>query len=163
LLRSIATSLLALATFAPAARASHPHESICLVNAPPDGATDSFVLQAHVGREYKQGPSKDTRDYKYQLRVCDDDNEPADDGSTQCTTYESAAVTHSPNAEVTLVGMVDKKKVFFRGIIDVESGKMTGKILPAQVDATKLVPFRAKLDCIQQTWIPLKPEAAKRE
>jgi hypothetical protein len=152
-------SILSLVICAPAAIASHPHESICLVNAPPDGATDSFVLQAHVEREYNAAPSKDTRDYKYQLRVCDDDNEPADDGSTQCTTYQSAAVTHSPKAVVTLVGMVDKKKVFFRGTIDVEAGK----ILPAQVDATTMVPFRAKLDCIQQTWIPLKPEAAKRE
>ncbi len=140
--------------------ASHPHQAICVVNGTyPDQNSIQFLLQTHSEREYVTGnPNTDVHDYKYQVRVCDDDN---DSGS--CSTYESKDVSHGPNDVVTLVGMKDKTKVFFEGKFTKE-GKMEGKIIQDvyenNTSTKKLVPFSVKLtNCIGQTWVKLEAEA----
>lgn len=135
--------------------ASHPHQAVCVVSeTQASGETIEFVLQTESAREYVNGnPDKDTRDYRYQVRVCDDDNEGAN-----CSTYESKTLTHAPTDEVTLVGMKDKTAVFFRGHIGPDA--MDGKIVQRDGAKRKLVPFSAKLDkCIATSWIKLPRES----
>ena len=147
--------------FGPSALASHPHQAICLVTAADpdaDGNRMSFLLQIESAREYVKGtPEEDVHDYRYQVRICDDDND-----SPRCSTYQSSALTHASADEVTLVGMKNKSAVFFRGRFT--EAWMEGMVVrsgPRDGRATRtLVPFKARLDnCIAQSWVKLTPEA----
>jgi hypothetical protein len=142
-------------SFASTASASHPHQALCVVTTTlPDGDLIQFLLQTEVSREYVNGnPDKDVHDFRYRVRVCDDDNE-----ISRCSTYESKTVTHAPTDEVTLVGMKNKSAVFFRGRI--LANTMDGKNVHQGTQTKTLVPFTAKLDsCIGQSWVKLAREA----
>src|ERR1041385_2491393 len=122
--KTLVVSIAAVLSFASTAFASHPHQALCIVTATqPDGELIQFLLQIESSREYVNGnPDKDVHDYRYQVRVCDDDND-----TSQCSTYESKMVSHADADEVTLVGMKNKAAVFFRGHITADG--MDGKIV----------------------------------
>lgn len=156
MLKTITATLVMLG--ASSALASHPHQAVCVVSTTqPNGDLIQFVLQIESAREYVSGdPSKDVHDYRYQVRVCDDDND-----SPSCSTYESAKITHAPTDEVTLVGMKNKGAVFFSGTFT--GSVMEGKIVHRERTGRTLVPFKAKLDqCIAQSWVKLVPESDSR-
>lgn len=136
--------------FSMQAFASHPHDTICVVNGKINSRDLSFFLQFQSEREYVYGdPNKDIHDWTYQARICDDDND-----STSCSTFKNSTITHNINEEFTLVGMVNSTKVFFKGKIgegDILNGKMT--VAGQQVD------FAGSMSCIAQSWIELKAEA----
>ncbi len=127
--------------------ASHPHEAICTVT----GKTKSdpyisFFLQLHSEREYVDGdPNKDVHDYKYQARICDDDND-----SGTCSTYESKDITHAMEEKFTLVNMVDANKILFEGTI--KGNSIQGKFVKMNED------FQGTMNCVGQTWIQLQKE-----
>ena len=145
----------AVMSFASPAFGSYPHQALCFVTVTqPEGGVIQFLLQTESAREYKSGdPNKDVRDFRYQVRICDDDNR-----FSMCSTYESRTVSHAATDEVTLVGMKDKTAVFFRGHITPDA--MDGKIVQREGPKRTLVPFTAKLDnCIGQSWVKLAREA----
>jgi len=153
--KSLVLTASVVMSFASTAFASHPHQAVCVVSATlPEGRIIQFLLQTEVSREYVNGnPDKDVHDYRYQVRVCDDDND-----EPHCSTYASRALSHAETDEVTLVGMKDKTAVFFRGHI--RSDAMDGAIVHQGPKQKALVPFTAKLDnCIAQSWVKLAPEA----
>jgi hypothetical protein len=137
--------------------ASHPHQAVCLVaGAYQDKSPVSFVLQLSSERTYENGdPNKDTHNYTFQVRVCDDDND-----SGQCSTYASVKPTTSLSQTVTLTGMKNQSKTFFKGVISGNSLK--GEIVKLEEKDDQyvrtMVPFAAKMTCISQTWVELKPE-----
>lgn len=148
---AFATLTLVMA-LAPTAFASHPHQAICVVTAAkPDGGIVELLLQTESAREYVRGdPNTDVYDFRYQARICDDDNDTA-----HCSTYESKTLTHEATDEVTLVGMKRKSAVLFQGRITASS--IDGKLVHR--DGSKTT-FSAKLDkCIAQSWVKLVPEA----
>jgi hypothetical protein len=150
---AIAVAVLSL-SFAAPAHASHPHQLICTATATfPHGDMIQLLIQIESAREYVSGdPNQDVHDFRYQARVCDDDND-----TPSCSTYQSKAITHGAADEVTLVGMRDPAAVLFRGKLTAD-GRMTGKISHDHA----LVPFTAKLaGCIGQSWVPLPPEAGR--
>src|SRR5258706_735447 len=145
----VATFTIISMSFASSAFASHPHQAVCVVFVTqPDGDVIQFLIQTESAREYVSGnPDKDVRDLRYQVRVCDDDND-----SPRCSTYESSAITHAPADVVTLVGMKNKAAVFFRGHIT-PNDEMDGEIVHRGSQKKTLVPFKVKLDaCIGQSW-----------
>jgi len=153
--KSLVLTASVVMSFASTAFASHPHQALCVVSATlPDGAIIQFLLQTEVSREYVNGnPDKDVHDFRYQVRVCDDDND-----TPHCSTYASKAISQADTDEVTLVGMKDKAAVFFRGHIRSEA--MDGAIVHQGAHKKTLVPFTAQLDkCIGQSWVKLAPEA----
>jgi hypothetical protein len=153
--KTLVVTLAIVMSFASTAFGSHPHQALCLVTgALPDGGTIEFLLQTESSREYVHGtPETDVHDFRYQVRVCDDDND-----SSRCSTYQSRTVSHAPTDEVTLVGMKAKTAVFFRGHIGPDA--MEGTIVYLGRQKKTLVPFTAKLDrCIGQSWVKLVPEA----
>src|SRR5215467_12504953 len=97
-------------SFASTAFGSHPHQALCIVTAKqPDGEVIQFLLQTESSREYVSGdPDKDVHDFRYQVRVCDDDND-----TSSCSSYQSKTISHGATDEVTLVGMKNKTAVFF--------------------------------------------------
>jgi len=154
-IRLLVVTLVAVMALTSTAFASHPHQAICLVTATqPDGEVIQLLLQTESAREYVIGdPNKDVHDLRYQVRICDDDND-----TSSCSTYQSKAVTHLETDEVTLVGMKDRRRVFFRGHIT--SDRIDGQLLHQGVAGKTFVPFSAKLDsCIAQSWVKLVPEA----
>lgn len=140
--------------------ASHPHQAICAVKAKyANQESVQFLLQVESAREYVDGnPNLDIHDYRYQVRVCDDDND-----YSQCSTYESKNISHGPNDLVTLVGMKDPTAVFFEGKFSFE-GVMEGNIVQMiyqnNTYVKVMVPFKVRLDqCLNQSWVELKPES----
>ncbi|HEU4728547.1 MAG TPA: hypothetical protein VFT22_11670 [Kofleriaceae bacterium] len=153
--KTLIVTIAAMVSFASTAFASHPHQALCVVTATlPGGDVIQFLIQTESAREYVSGdPDKDVRDFRYQVRVCDDDN-----NISSCSTYESRAVSHGATDEVILVGMKDKTSVFFRGHIAPDM--MDGTIIHQGAKKKTLVPFTAKLDeCIGQSWVKLAREA----
>ena len=153
--KTFVVTMAAVTSFASTAFGSHPHQALCVVTATqPDGELIQFLLQIESSREYVNGnPDKDVHDYRYQVRVCDDDND-----SSHCSTYESKTVSHADADEVTLAGMKNKTAVFFRGHITADA--MDGKIVHQGAQKKTLVPFTAKLDkCIAQSWVKFAREA----
>lgn len=154
--KTLVVTIAVVMSFASTAFGSHPHQALCVVTATqPDGDVIQFLIQTESSREYVNGdPNKDVHDFRYQVRVCDDDNE-----SSSCSTYESKTVSHAATDEVTLVGMKNKIAVFFRGHIGPDV--MDGKVVHRGSQKKTLVPFTAKLDkCVSQSWVKLAPEAA---
>ena len=153
--KTFVVTMAAVMSFASTAFGSHPHQALCVVTVTqPDGDVIQFLLQTESAREYKSGnPDKDVRDFRYQVRICDNDN-----SFSACSTYESKTVSHAATDEVTLVGMKNKTAVFFRGHITPDV--MDGKIIHRGAQGKTLVPFTAKLDqCIAQSWVKLAREA----
>ncbi len=141
------------------APASHPHQWMCFVSGEYlDGKKFQFLLQGHTEREYVSGdPNKDVHDYKYQVRVCDDDND-----VSQCSTYATTKVSTDPTSEVILTSMKDTGAVFFKGMID--GKKMKGLVVKAEWQGDKLVKslvaFESKLNtCMSSSWVQLTPES----
>src|ERR1700733_13067881 len=120
---AVATVAVISLAFAAPAQASHPHQVVCTVTSTfADGDMIQLLLQTESAREYVSGdPDKDVYDFRYQARVCDDDND-----SPRCSTYQSKANTHGATEEVTLVGMKHPTAVLFRGQFTAD-GRMTGK------------------------------------
>jgi hypothetical protein len=137
--------------------ASHPHQATCIANGTyPDGSSASFLVQMSSERTYQNGdPNKDVHEYKFQARICDDDND-----SGQCSTYESKSVTTSPTQTVTLKGMKNSSKTLFEGTIlgDSMKGKLVQTISKNGQWVREMMPFETKLNCILQTWVELKAE-----
>ena len=137
--------------------ASHPHQAVCLASGTyQDGSTASFLLQLSSERTYQNGdPNKDVHNYKFEARICDDDND-----SGQCSTYKSTSVQTSLSQSVTLKGMKDSSKVLFEGVISADSIK--GNLIKTESKdgqwVRSMVPFQSKLTCILQTWVELKAE-----
>jgi hypothetical protein len=153
--KTLVVTMAGVVSFASIAFGSHLHQALCVVTATqPDGDVIQFLLQTESSREYvNDNPDKDVHDFRYQVRVCDDDND-----SSRCSTYKSKTVSHAATDEITLVGMKDKTAVFFRGKIS--SDGMDGKIVHQGAQKKTLVPFTAKLDqCVGQSWVKLVPEA----
>ena len=137
--------------------ASHPHQAVCLASGTyQDGSTASFLLQLSSERTYQNGdPNKDVHNYKFEARICDDDND-----SGQCSTYKSTSVQTSLSQSVTLKGMKDSSKVLFEGVISADSIK--GNLIKTESKdgqwVRSMLPFQSKLTCILQTWVELKAE-----
>ncbi len=142
--------------------ASHPHQAVCVAAGQyQDGSSVQFLLQLSSERTYENGdPNQDVHNYKFQARICDDDND-----SGQCSTYQSTAVITSLSQKVKLVGMKDANKTLFEGAISDHSVK--GQLMRTESKdgnwVKSMVPFEAKLTCISQTWVELKAEDDSNE
>lgn len=156
LVLSVFSSFLSYSAFA-----SHPHQVVCVASAAfANEETIQFLVQAHSERLYDTGsPNTDTYLFKYQVRVCDDDNDAA-----MCSTYQGEE-TGKERGEVTLVGMKNAEKVFFKGKFKSENNGMVmdGSFVQSSYEqdnvVRKLVPLKVKLDkCINQSWVELKAE-----
>ncbi|MBX9767649.1 MAG: hypothetical protein K2X47_10295 [Bdellovibrionales bacterium] len=137
--------------------ASHPHQAVCLAKGTyQDGTSVGFLVQVSSTRTYHSGnPNDDVYNYDFEARICDDDNKYG-----QCSTYRTGAPSNSPMEKVTLRGMKNSRKILFEGTISGMS--MIGLLVKTEFIGgallRKMVPFEAKLTCLPQTWVPLKPE-----
>ena len=137
--------------------ASHPHQAICLISSQfQDGTPVRFLLQLSSERTYQNGdPNQDVHNFDFQARICDDDND-----AGQCSTYKASQILTDPSKPVTLIGMKNSSKTLFEGVISNNSmkGKLVKLVEKNGEYIRTMAPFKAKLNCIGQTWVELKAE-----